>query len=129
MWMKLLIAVIVLIGCSFAASAQTSRGTVTGTVSDSAGAVIAGANITLTNTETNVSRMTVTNEEGIYSNSAQSSTTSSTTRSTRSRASAHSPRAAARPSPSPAQSSKTSSAPPPVSFSRGTRRPLTAAGE
>ncbi len=46
--------------------AQTSRGTVSGTVTDPTGAVISGANVTLTNTATTVSRTTVTNSEGIY---------------------------------------------------------------
>ncbi|HKQ91603.1 MAG TPA: TonB-dependent receptor [Blastocatellia bacterium] len=46
--------------------AQTSRGTVSGTVTDPTGAVISGANVTLTNTATTVSRSTVTNNEGIY---------------------------------------------------------------
>src|SRR3712207_4766986 len=46
--------------------AQTSRGTVSGTVVDPNGAVIAGASVTLTNDETSVSRTTVTNDEGVY---------------------------------------------------------------
>jgi Carboxypeptidase regulatory-like domain len=46
--------------------AQTSRGTVSGTITDPTGAVISGANVTLTNTATTVSRSTVTNSEGIY---------------------------------------------------------------
>jgi hypothetical protein len=56
----------VLLGLSLTALAQTSRGTVAGTVTDPNNAVIAGANVTLTNTETGVSRTTVTNEEGLY---------------------------------------------------------------
>jgi hypothetical protein len=51
---------------SIATFAQTSRGTVSGTVTDPTGAVISGANVTLTNTATTVSRSTVTNNEGIY---------------------------------------------------------------
>jgi len=52
----------------FAASAlaQTSRGTVSGTVTDSAGAVITGAKVELTNKNTGVVRTTVTNGAGIY---------------------------------------------------------------
>src|SRR5262245_59841578 len=46
--------------------AQTSRGTVSGTISDPNGAVISGATVTLTNTATTVSRTTVTNSQGIY---------------------------------------------------------------
>jgi outer membrane receptor protein involved in Fe transport len=46
--------------------AQTSRGTVSGVVTDPSGAVIQGANVTLTNTATQVERSTVTNAEGAY---------------------------------------------------------------
>jgi hypothetical protein len=46
--------------------AQTSRGTVNGLVTDTAGAVIQNATVTLTNNETTVSRSTSTTEEGLY---------------------------------------------------------------
>lgn len=46
--------------------AQTSRGTVTGTVMDPQGASISGAAVELYRKETNQSRATVTNEAGIY---------------------------------------------------------------
>ncbi len=46
--------------------AQTSRGTVTGTVRDSSNAVVANATVTITDTSTNVSRRTTTNDAGIY---------------------------------------------------------------
>lgn len=46
--------------------AQTSRGTVVGTVTDISGSVIAGAQISFTNFYTGVVRTTVTNEVGIY---------------------------------------------------------------
>src|SRR5882724_2498363 len=49
-----------------AASAQTSRGTVSGTVTDANGAVVVGAQVSLTNTETTVSRNTMTNNDGFY---------------------------------------------------------------
>lgn len=54
--------------CFFAlpASAQTSRGTVSGVVADPNGAVVPGATVTLTNAETSVARTTTTNEEGFY---------------------------------------------------------------
>src|ERR671936_91209 len=48
------------------AAAQTSRGTVSGTVTDSTGAVIAGAKVELTNKGTGVTRSTVTNSVGLY---------------------------------------------------------------
>ena len=46
--------------------AQTSRGTVSGLVSDATGAVIPSATIILTNNQTGVVRTTVTNGEGLY---------------------------------------------------------------
>jgi len=46
--------------------AQESRGAVTGTVRDSQNAVIAGANVVVTNTATNETRRVVTNETGYY---------------------------------------------------------------
>ena len=48
------------------ALAQISRGTVSGIVSDSAGAVITGAKVELTNKNTGVTRTTITNSAGIY---------------------------------------------------------------
>lgn len=45
---------------------QTSRGTLTGTVTDSSGAVIAKANVSIKQAGTNVTRQTVSNEAGIY---------------------------------------------------------------
>lgn len=45
---------------------QTSRGTVSGVVKDPNGAIVSGAEVTLTNTETTVSRSSVTNDEGFY---------------------------------------------------------------
>lgn len=46
--------------------AQTSRGVVSGIVTDPNGAVVPGAEVTLTNTETTVTRSTTTNNEGFY---------------------------------------------------------------
>src|SRR5262245_14559001 len=48
------------------ALAQTSRGTVSGIVTDPTGAVVPGASITLTNDQTGVSRTTTANGEGFY---------------------------------------------------------------
>src|SRR5262249_4963498 len=48
------------------AVAQTSRGTVSGLVTDPQNAVIPGAEIELTNLDTNVVRETKTNEAGLY---------------------------------------------------------------
>ncbi len=57
---------ILLLSFAFITTAQTSRGTVNGIVADTTGALIAGATVTLTNTQTGVSRSTVANEEGLY---------------------------------------------------------------
>lgn len=48
------------------APAQTSRGTISGIVSDQTQAVITNATVTITNIETTVSRTTMTNNEGLY---------------------------------------------------------------
>jgi hypothetical protein len=47
-------------------SAQTSRGTVTGTITDPTGGVVPGASVKLTSAGTGVSRETVTNADGFY---------------------------------------------------------------
>src|SRR5215470_2794764 len=60
---KLTAAVLVLAAASHA---QTSRGTVTGTVLDPTGAVIGGARVTLTGVETGVRLSTESNEAGVY---------------------------------------------------------------
>ena len=52
--------------CACATFAQTSRGTVTGTVLDASGAVVPGARVTLTGVETGVRLSTDSNEAGIY---------------------------------------------------------------
>ncbi|MBV9923523.1 MAG: TonB-dependent receptor [Acidobacteria bacterium] len=49
------------------APAQTGTSTVRGTVADPQGNVVAGATVTLTNTETNAARTQNTSESGIYS--------------------------------------------------------------
>src|SRR5688500_13556066 len=46
--------------------AQTSRGIVSGTVTDPNGAVVPNAEVTLTSTDTTITRSTVTNNEGFY---------------------------------------------------------------
>ena len=56
----------VLLSLPLAVTAQTSRGTVSGTVTDPNGAVVAGATVTLTNAETNVERTSVTSDEGLF---------------------------------------------------------------
>ncbi|MBI3895995.1 MAG: TonB-dependent receptor [Acidobacteria bacterium] len=59
----------VVIGVFFLCSmvfAQVTTGTISGTVSDSTGAVIPGATVTLRNTETGISRTITTNAQGRY---------------------------------------------------------------
>src|SRR5947209_3167680 len=51
---------------AIAAHAQTSRGTVSGTVTDPSGALVTSASVALTHRETGVRRTTTTNEAGIY---------------------------------------------------------------
>ena len=46
--------------------AQTSRGTLTGIVTDAQGAAMAGAQVSLMNESTNVRRTTTANEAGLY---------------------------------------------------------------
>jgi len=46
--------------------AQTGSGSIRGVIRDAAGAVIPGADVTLTNVATNVKRSTVSNEVGLY---------------------------------------------------------------
>lgn len=58
-------ALLVLVGLG-AASAQESRGSLTGKVSDQNGAVLPGATVVLKNIETNVTATSATNEEGSY---------------------------------------------------------------
>ncbi len=66
MRMRPLLLVAAVFMFALAPLAQTSRGAVSGTVADQNGASIAGANVTLTNVQTNLARTTVTNDEGFY---------------------------------------------------------------
>jgi hypothetical protein len=49
------------------ARAQQGRGTILGTVTDTSGAVVPGAQVTITNTATNLTSTATTNDEGVYS--------------------------------------------------------------
>ena len=64
--MRLLYAVVVLAALSVPLAAQDAYGRVVGTVSDPQGAVISGAKITVTNTDTGVKSTTVTDSTGAY---------------------------------------------------------------
>src|SRR5713226_3225124 len=54
------------VACACVALSQTSRGTVTGTVLDASGAVIAGARVALTGVETGARLSTDSNQAGVY---------------------------------------------------------------
>jgi Carboxypeptidase regulatory-like domain len=45
---------------------QTNRASITGTVTDTSGALVPGVEVTATNTATNVSAKTISNQDGIY---------------------------------------------------------------
>lgn len=63
---RLVAAVCLIFLSSILTLAQTSRGTVSGIVKDQTGAVIPGAEVTLTNIDTTVARAATTNDEGFY---------------------------------------------------------------
>src|SRR4030095_6216790 len=63
---SLLVVAVLIISLSTIALSQTSRGTVTGAVTDPNGAVISGAAVTLTSAATKLDRTTTTNGEGVY---------------------------------------------------------------
>lgn len=63
---KLLFLSFTLFLFGIAVFAQTSRGVVSGTVTDPNGATVPGAEVTLTNTDTTVARTVMTNDEGFY---------------------------------------------------------------
>ncbi len=66
MKIKAITLIAMVLGLALVVQAQTSRGTVSGIVADTTGAVIRGATVTLTNTETTLSRTAVTNDAGFY---------------------------------------------------------------
>jgi hypothetical protein len=63
---RVLIAVMALLSLAPAAMAQVDRATLSGTVKDSAGGVLAGATITVTNVATNVASKATTSNSGAY---------------------------------------------------------------
>ena len=63
---RLIAMVAILAVCAAVAFAQTSRGTVTGTIADANGAVISGATVTLIDSKKGVERSTTTNSDGVY---------------------------------------------------------------
>src|SRR6185295_1920118 len=61
-----LAALLLLIFCSSALLAQSERGTITGAVTDATDAIIQGAKVTLTNTQTGTTLTIPTNSSGEY---------------------------------------------------------------
>jgi hypothetical protein len=57
---------VVVLALALVAHAQTSRGTVTGTVLDQSGAAVAGVAVSLTGMETGVKLSTMSNDAGVY---------------------------------------------------------------
>src|SRR5258707_14494177 len=64
--MKVIHLLAALLTLAVAAQAQTSRGTVSGTVTDPSGAVVTRARVALTHTQTGLRLTATTNEAGIY---------------------------------------------------------------
>jgi len=62
-----LAGLLVLIGLSNLFAQGTTTGQISGTVTDSNGAIVSGATVTVKSTDTNLSRSTESNGEGIYS--------------------------------------------------------------
>jgi Carboxypeptidase regulatory-like domain/TonB-dependent Receptor Plug Domain/TonB dependent receptor len=64
--LKYAFTIVLLVACAGLTLAQTSKGTIVGTVLDPNGASVSGANIKLTNTQTGSSREVTTTSEGAY---------------------------------------------------------------
>src|SRR5712664_2211833 len=64
---RLVLAILVVLSLAVAANAQTFRGTILGTVTDSSGLAVAGATVTVKNTDTGLLRTTQTSADGSYS--------------------------------------------------------------
>ena len=64
--LRAFLAAALLFGLSAATNAQVSSGEITGLVRDQAGATVPGATLTVTDVSTNVSRVTVSTNEGAY---------------------------------------------------------------
>src|SRR4051794_6160850 len=65
MKLRISIALFILSVCSIAL-AQTTQGRILGNISDQSGAVISAAKIKITNTETGISRETISSDSGDY---------------------------------------------------------------
>src|SRR6185369_1448911 len=65
-WIQVCLFSVIFAMAALSASAQTSRGTVSGLVADTQKSVVPGASVELTALATNVSRTTSSNESGLY---------------------------------------------------------------
>ena len=63
---RLVLAMLFAVACNIHATAQETTGTITGTATDQSGAVLPGVTVTFKNTNTNLTRTSVTNEAGLY---------------------------------------------------------------
>ncbi len=63
---RLVLTIVVVLSLAVAAKAQTFRGTILGTVTDSSGLGMAGATVTVKNVETGLARATQTSADGSY---------------------------------------------------------------
>ena len=64
--MRIVVLVALLVSAAANVSAQSLYGTLVGNVTDETGAALPGASVTVTQTETNLSRDVMTNESGGY---------------------------------------------------------------
>src|SRR5437773_5316387 len=65
-----MVAICWLVSCAGVLRAQRTQGTISGTVSDSSGAVIPNAEVTITHQQTGTKRVVTTNESGFYTATA-----------------------------------------------------------
>ena len=66
LWRSAVLLMVVLCGTVHLGEAQLVRGFISGTVTDSSSGILAGVQVTITNTATNISRDTVTSDIGFY---------------------------------------------------------------
>jgi len=65
-WNACLLVALAMASGAIAANAQLTRGFVSGTLTDATGAILAGVQVTITNTATNIARETISNDTGLY---------------------------------------------------------------
>lgn len=64
--MRIAVPLLLALAIAAAAHAQTIRGTITGTVTDSTGAVVPGATVVMAHAATGVTTSAVSNPQGVY---------------------------------------------------------------